>query len=610
MPSPAFSVLKSYLQKNGITAKVSYWNLQFVDLQLEFLRTSDITVLDSEELNLLIFFNYISIRSGDLKSQLHIKSRLMQLKPHFVGFEHNFFEEHMINYANKLDELIDSLIADICSGNISFYGFSANLYQWLPASIIAAKIRAKFPKAIFLLGGIGSFETAAKFLEYFPQFDCALWGEGENALTEVIRAYTYNHSALNLVSNIVYRSSVGICKSNNSKVSFVELSTSPIPNFSDYFSQIDSVWFKDAVSKVIPIEGGRGCHWNRCHFCYLNSGYKNRVKSVEALGAEIVRHISCYKCDTISFLDNDIINNDISRFEHLLELLSEVKRYNPNFKVSLAEIITRGVSSDIIKKMAIAGFEAVQIGYESPSDSLLGKIQKKNTFASNLLFIKYALTYGIKITGANVIIGLIEENDADILEASENLYYLRFFLSQNQFRHSQSFLAVSSRSKYVLNKNAKFDGWKRSFLFSHYLPDIYCNNDPHFEIIDAQPSSNNYLWKDFFSIERYFIENNISYKLVSCDELIIYQEYFNDALIKELEFERKSLEWIVLELSNNCVVTRTQIISRIKELNQFKQANIEELVIDAIKRLTTEGLMYSQKSGEECVSIINTSIVL
>lgn len=77
MPSPAFSVLKSYLQKNGITAKVSYWNLQFVDLQLEFLRTSDITVLDSEELNLLIFFNYISIRSGDLKSQLHIKSRLM-----------------------------------------------------------------------------------------------------------------------------------------------------------------------------------------------------------------------------------------------------------------------------------------------------------------------------------------------------------------------------------------------------------------------------------------------------------------------------------------------------------------------------------------------------
>lgn len=53
MPSPAFSVLKSYLQKNGITAKVSYWNLQFVDLQLEFLRTSDITVLDSEELNLL-----------------------------------------------------------------------------------------------------------------------------------------------------------------------------------------------------------------------------------------------------------------------------------------------------------------------------------------------------------------------------------------------------------------------------------------------------------------------------------------------------------------------------------------------------------------------------
>ena len=610
IPSPAFSVLKSYLQDKGIDAKIFYWNLQLVDLQLEFLRTSDITMLDSEELNLLIFFNYIAVHSNDIKSQLHIKSKLMQLKPHFIGFEHNLFEGHMINYANKLDELLDSLIDNVCSDNISFYGFSASLYQWLPASIIAEKIRKKYPKSICLLGGIGSYETAAKFLEYFPQFDCALWGEGENALTDVIRAYSNSHSELNVVPNIVYRSPSGIHKSENPKVSFVNLSTTPIPDYSDYFSQIDTAWFKDAIKKVIPIESGRGCHWNRCHFCYLNSGYKNRIKSVDALKSEIITHISRYHCDTISFLDNDIINNDVDHFEQLLVLLSQIKRSNPDFKISLAEVITNGITSDIIKKMAIAGFESVQIGYESPSDSLLSKIQKKNTFASNLLFIKYALEYGIKVTGANIIIGLIEESDADILEASENLYFLRFFLSQSQFQHSQSFLAVSSSSRYVRNKRTNFEGWKRSFLFSHYLSDWYCNNDPHFEIIDAQPISNNYLWKDFFSIERYFLENSISYKLVSCGERIIYQEYFNNALIKELEFERYSLEWMILELANHCVTTTTQLISKIKELNQFEYGNIEELVINSIKSLTLEGLMYSQKDGEECVSIINTSIIL
>ena len=43
----------------------------------------------------------------------------------------------------------------------------------------------------------------------------------------------------------------------------------------------------------------------------------------------------------------------------------------------LAEIITRGIDFETIKKMHIAGFFHVQIGYESPSDTLLYKIDKK-----------------------------------------------------------------------------------------------------------------------------------------------------------------------------------------------------------------------------------------
>lgn len=610
MPSPAFSVLKSYLRKNDIDAKVAYWNMQLVDLQLSFLWASDISILESEELNLLIFFNYISIHSGDMKSQLHIKSKLMRLKPHFIGYENDFFENHMKEYSDRLDDVLDNLIADICSNDISFYGFSASLYQWLPASIISAKIKNKYPNARYLIGGIGTYKTAVKILEYFPQFDCALWGEGENALTDVIRAYISNSiSGLSSIPNIAYRTPLGIQKSNNSKVLFVNLSDSPIPDYSDYFTQIGVTWFNNIINKEIPIEGGRGCHWNRCHFCFLNSGYKNRIKSVDAIEDEIVKQVTRYNCNTVSFLDNDIINNDRNHFEQLLKSLWNIKQSIPEFKISLAEIITKGITSALIKKMALVGFDSVQIGYESPSDSLLAKIQKKNSFASNLLFIKFALIYGIKIAGANIIMGLIEECDADILEASENLYYLRFFLSQNKFKHSQSYLAVSSSSKYVRNKDTRFDEWKRSFIFAHYLPDKYCDNDPSYDIIDALPGSFNLLWNDFFSIERYYIENNISYKLLSCNEVIIYQEYFNGNMIKEIEFERRSLEWTILELSNNCVTTISDLTLSIKRLNSFEQTNIETQIINAVKQLTTEGLLYSQKCGNECVSIIDTSII-
>ena len=42
---------------------------------------------------------------------------------------------------------------------------------------------------------------------------------------------------------------------------------------------------------MIPIEGARGCHWNRCHFCFLNQGYKYRRKSAEVIKEEILYNI-------------------------------------------------------------------------------------------------------------------------------------------------------------------------------------------------------------------------------------------------------------------------------------------------------------------------------
>jgi len=87
----------------------------------------------------------------------------------------------------------------------------------------------------------------------------------------------------------------------------------------------------------------------------------------------------------------------------------------------LAEIITRGIDFETIKKMHIAGFFHVQIGYESPSDTLLYKIDKKNSFASNLFFIKWAHELNINVGGMNVLRGLLEENLEDI-KAPECFY--------------------------------------------------------------------------------------------------------------------------------------------------------------------------------------------
>lgn len=123
------------------------------------------------------------------------------------------------------------------------------------------------------------------------------------------------------------------------------------------------------------------------------------MKQPVNIGIYIRSLIKKYDVYSFGFLDNDIISNNSHRFSELLDILYDIKNNYPHFQIVLAEIITQGIDDDIIRKMALAGFVNVQIGYESPSNNLLKKIEKKNSFASNLLFIKFANKYNINVVG-------------------------------------------------------------------------------------------------------------------------------------------------------------------------------------------------------------------
>ena len=139
MPAAAFSLLKTYLEARGIGCKVYYWNLKLSRLQKEFLWTQNIDTLLDESNSLLLFFNYLSIKMDDKPTYDKIKGQLMTIKPQFVGRGEDLFDKHMKHYAEQLDNLMNETIEDICSSEFKYYGFSANLYQWICSSIIAAK---------------------------------------------------------------------------------------------------------------------------------------------------------------------------------------------------------------------------------------------------------------------------------------------------------------------------------------------------------------------------------------------------------------------------------------------------------------------------------------
>lgn len=609
MPAPAFSVLKSFLEARQINCKVYYWNLQLAQLQKEFLWAEDCNILASEIDNMLLFFNYLAVRMSDQSSYNKVKGRLIMIKPHFVGREKNLFDEHMRIFADRLDKIIDKTIDEICSEDIPYYGFSANLYQWVASSIIAGKIKAKYPHAVILLGGIGNKNTAVKFMENFIQFDFALWGEGENALYELVNGLDKGSFCVEHIPNIVYRKQNEIALSGNRKVNFADLSDKDArPDYKDFFEQIGSVDFVQKKDCDIPIETSRGCHWNRCHFCFLNMGYLNRLKDINQLVDEIKCNIGKFQVYKFNFLDNDIINNDYQRFDYLLEQLIKLRFEFPDFLIQLAEIITKGINQEVIKKMSIAGFVHVQIGYESPSDNLLKKIEKKNTFASNLLFIKFASKYKIRVGGANVIRGLLEEKEEHVMEGIANLHSLRFFLRYGFFQHNISSLAVVKNSRYY-KKYPETRIWKRLRLFADYIPKAYLlENDTETDVIERICTDFNPLWDTFQSVEAYYLKNNFKYQLLKHEDIILYKEYFNETPINELAFEQTSLDWYILTKSNSCVYSYNELLNDIN--SDFPNLPSSVDVIEIIEGLKGEGLIYASDNYSELVSIIDIDLVV
>lgn len=280
-------------------------------------------------------------------------------------------------YAKVIEDLINEIISKIDFSRVISIGFPMSYYQWIPAGILAKEIKNKFPLIPIVIGGIGNKNTAIAFLDNFYQFDYAIWGEGESPLKKLnffLKNKTKDYKYLNQIENLVYRKNGKLSVSSSKNHFFPELSQIEMrPDYTDYFNQ-NEISNKDKESWILlPIEGSRGCHWNKCHFCFLNIGYKHRLKSPDIILKEIRFMINKYNVYQFEFLDNDIISNNLDRFDYLLDNLIDLKNEFPQFNIIGAEIITKDLHANHIRKMSLAGFKLIQIGYESPSDKLLKK---------------------------------------------------------------------------------------------------------------------------------------------------------------------------------------------------------------------------------------------
>lgn len=603
-PSPAMSILKAYLCKFGYTVKVIYWNILLKNLETEFIWNNHIKSKEKQQDTTILYAAYLAVQTKNESLYKEVKAALQRMLPVMLN-ESKFYDEHIEKYAIKLDQFIDEHLDNINFSNILYFGFSMKMDQWILASVIAEKVKKRETNIPIVIGGIGTAKISKSFLNSFKQFDFSIWGEGEFPLKELTRLLLKdnNFSEFN-VERTFYREDDMIKESSAKKHTFLDLSTNEIyPDFSDFFIYKNKFELPDSKT-FLSIEGGRGCYWNKCHFCYLNKGYIFRQKSVEKISQEIRYMISMYGIYHFEFLDNDIIGKDMIRFCALLDELIKIKKEYPDFIIIAVEVITIDLSYELIKKMFEAGISNIQIGYESASNNLLKKINKKNTFASNLNTIKHCFELGINVSGVNIIHNLLEETDEDIYESLENLRFFRFILKEKGwFIHIPSTLMINSSSKYYNAIKDKKQEYIPKILLYHKAFINHFNEDAKWDFFEFALNQKDYKWEHFTEIQFHFWKNKYEYNFIHENNRKTYQELFNDEVIEHVEFDNDESYINIL----SCCYDKAISINELNILllkNDTIDCEVEKLK-EKIDFLFFQGLVYRTPDYNEIVSIVN-----
>lgn len=142
----------------------------------------------------------------------------------------------MQSFVSKTDKLIEDILSDIDMSEILFFGFSIKMDGWLVSSIIAKKIKKIAPDIPIVVGGINTKKQAKAFLECFPVFDVAIWGEGEGPILQLAEEIDSGRRDYDNVSHALYRVNETIFHSQKPNNYFMNLSQSDVyPDYSDYF---------------------------------------------------------------------------------------------------------------------------------------------------------------------------------------------------------------------------------------------------------------------------------------------------------------------------------------------------------------------------------------
>ena len=305
-----------------------------------------------------------------------------------------------INIKVKKYSSCEPIISDIISllekHECRIIGFSVDSENLWTIRRIMINLKKAYPDIFVIIGGPQVTGDPQLALKRIPHVNCAVVGEGERPVTEIIKQIKEAQLDYQQIKGIGYFN-------ENNKYCFtgsqnlVNIDEYPYPRRKEY--TLDENIFFGQIST------GRGCI-GKCAFCYEGNKTENhlRLRSVENVIEEIDYVVSNLQNQKfITFLDDTFIINP-DRTETICNHL--IDKYNGEIKwfcEARVDILIKNLH--LLPLMKRAGLIRVQLGGESGNQRVLDAYNKNMQIEQLITVVDALFKNGIPSVYINFIIG-------------------------------------------------------------------------------------------------------------------------------------------------------------------------------------------------------------
>lgn len=323
------------------------------------------------------------------------------------GFEVQIIDaqQHRLNFI-RFNEIVARINPDL----IGITAFTQCVEE---AGLAAKELKKLNPKIPIVIGGCHPTALPEQTLAEFPDFDVAVFGEGEDTCLELAKTIE-NGGTFKEIKGLAYRSDEKI-RINPSRALIPNLDKLPFPGFELFPLAKYPNSFQIFKNKFeVPLKTARGCPYS-CNFCFRVMGSQVRFRSIDMVIEEIKYRLRTLPAKKFIIMDE---NFTISR-KRTLEFCDRIQKNGIQSQVSFV-CGTRVdlVDLELLQEMKKAGVDLIFFGAESGVIRILERSGKAIIPEQIEAALRWAQEAGIR-TQLSYIIGHPDETKKEIKKSLE-----------------------------------------------------------------------------------------------------------------------------------------------------------------------------------------------